>query len=648
MKRNQKTRRFGALTIYIIGMFVAVFLLLPFGGFLKNTEGRYALKVLAETSYDTPSIQIERYDVEMRVQSDRKVVVEEQITVRFLKHGLSMFYRTLPKEGTRYYDVTASCEENAAFSYNVKENPDMDGFLDINCIGGAEKGNVWTYDISYTMESGKDFGDGIIIDVIGFGWPVALHNVTARVFLPDTPLTEPKLYIGAYGESQSDTEVVVAYSNNNQTIELSAEKLPLRFNSTYYETMAEGITLECDFEAGVFVGYTSSRMFTDSMGWILLGGALCMGLSLVATLYFRKKREIIPITTVHAPEGMDPLKMGVWLDGNADTEDVTSMVYYFADQGYLKIDLQDEDDPLLIKEKEIPDDAPIYQKTLFKGLFKKREMRVSELAHKFYNSAQRAKMQVAKPQMYEKKSIFGFVLGGALAVIYVTLTLLLMGAIHIGGGYTYLLGISFAVPVIAILGVSAARENYRYKLKAGLLGLLLVVPVLIAAIACLIYVSAVATHIVTGWEMLVLCICAFASVFITSGTLSRKEKYVKELGDILGFKEFILYTEKDRLKELLEDMPELFYHVLPYAQVLGVSDQWEDKFRGLTLEPPSWCVGYRMSLFDYMILNRCMRRAMITAMQPPNNGGKAGYSGGGGSFGGFGGGGFGGGGGGAR
>ena len=115
MKRNQKTRRFGALTIYIICTFVAVFLLLPFGGFFKNAEDRYALTASAETSYDAPSIQIERYDVDMRVQSDRKVVVEEQITVRFLKSGLSMFYRTLPKEGTRYYDVTASCAVNAEF-----------------------------------------------------------------------------------------------------------------------------------------------------------------------------------------------------------------------------------------------------------------------------------------------------------------------------------------------------------------------------------------------------------------------------------------------------------------------------------------------------------------------------------------------------
>ena len=64
-----------------------------------------------------------------------------------------MFYRTLPKEGTRYYDVTASCEGNMEFSYNVKENPDMDGFIDINCLGGTQKGNVWTYDISFIMEA---------------------------------------------------------------------------------------------------------------------------------------------------------------------------------------------------------------------------------------------------------------------------------------------------------------------------------------------------------------------------------------------------------------------------------------------------------------------------------------------------------------
>ena len=60
------------------------------------------------------------------------------------------------------------------------------------------------------------------------------------------------------------------------------------------------------------------------------------------------------------------------------------------------------------------------------------------------------------------------------------------------------------------------------------------------------------------------------------------------LGEILGFKEFITVTEEDKIKFMLEDNPELFYDILPYAQVLGVTKEWEDKFKNILLQPPSW------------------------------------------------------------
>ena len=90
--------------------------------------------------------------------------------------------------------------------------------------------------------------------------------------------------------------------------------------------------------------------------------------------------------------------------------------------------------------------------------------------------------------------------------------------------------------------------------------------------------------------------------------------------------------------------------MLPYAQVLGVTNEWEKKFEKITLAPPDWCVGSHMTFFDYLIINRCMTRAMVTALARPESKGGSfiGRSGGGGGFGGFGGGGFGGGGGGAR
>ena len=101
----------------------------------------------------------------------------------------------------------------------------------------------------------------------------------------------------------------------------------------------------------------------------------------------------------------------------------------------------------------------------------------------------------------------------------------------------------------------------------------------------------------------------------------------------------------------LEENPELYYKILPYAQVLGVTDEWEKKFENILIQPPTWCTGTDMDLFDIWLLNRCMRSAFVIAMarsQPKGGGGFIGGSGGGGHFGGFGGGGFGGGGGGAR
>lgn len=642
----RKTRRFGALTI-CFACLIAMTLLSFFGIFGQNEGGMVALTAQAE-GYSSPSIEIQSYDVAMQVQSDRKVCVQEKIKVRFLADGLTMFYRSLPKEGTRYYDISASCAGNDAFTYNVKNNPDSDHFLDINCIGNAQKGNVWTYDISYTMIGGESFGDGIIVDVIGFGWPVALHNVTATVSFPVAPLGEPKLYIGEYGAERSDADI--EYSEDRKTIKISRECLFLAYNDEYGETMAEGITLECEFEKGVFVNYTSERLFTSSMPWILLGGALCIGISVVGVCLFRKKREIIPVVSVRAPDGFDPLKTGVWLDGTVDTEDVTSMIYYFAEKGYLQIDFSDEDDPELIKAQEIADCEPIYAKTLFKGLFRQgNRVRISDLSEKYYTSVQKAQMQVPKPNMYEGRSVLGFVLGGVASVLYTTLTVFLMGRRQIGNGYTYLWGVINILPVVAIWFVALMGENYRYKWKKSVrLGLFLL-NIAIAAAATLVFVFGMANHIATGWEKSVIGLCGFTATLISTISLSRKEEYTKELGEILGFKEFIVYAEKERLEALLQDTPQLFYSVLPYAQVLGVSDIWEKKFRGLTVEPPTWCVGTRMTVFDYMVFDHCMRRSMVAAMQPPKNSGShVGRSGGGGHFGSFGGGGFGGGGGGAR
>jgi uncharacterized membrane protein len=96
----------------------------------------------------------------------------------------------------------------------------------------------------------------------------------------------------------------------------------------------------------------------------------------------------------------------------------------------------------------------------------------------------------------------------------------------------------------------------------------------------------------------------------------------------------------------VNDNPEYFYNILPYAYVLGVSDKWIKNFEGITLKQPDWYYGPSFtSMTMYHFMHHAMPMAQQVMTAKPNSNGSGGSFGGGG--GGFAGGGFGGGGGGS-
>ncbi len=606
-------------------------------------------------------IKIEQYDVDMTVQSNREILVTERIDVTFLQGGLTMFYRSLPTDGASYKNIQASCAGNSGFRFDVIDNPDMGGFIDVECIGGVEKGITWSYLINYVMKPTEAETDKMIIDVIGYGWSVPLHNVHAVLRFP-APATINGAYQGAFGTGQQ-TEYHL--SADRKTLSFEREILEMTYTEVYDEKMAEGVTIDFTLPKGTLDGYLTTRIFTEDM-WKLMLGALVVIVAAIAVVVMKTRRDIVTTVHIKPPRGMDPLLMGKILDGTVDTEDVTSMIYYFAHKGYLNINFENEDDPELIRRVEfLPTNASVYEKTLFKGLFEDGQIKTtadgmnsvcsvtcSQLVTKFYASAEKAKKQIYTPKpMYDKKSVFGLWLGGILGFLFAFMGGLLMGR-KIGGGYTYVATFFAIIPIAVNLCIGYVRENYRYKWKSGKRTAMLLVEVGVSLLCGVLFTALFAHHIMTGWERLVLCIGGIVPSLITQYALSRSEKYVQTLGDVMGFKQFIVATEEDKIKFMLQENPELYYEILPYAQVLGVTDEWEKKFESIMLEPPTWCAGHRMTTFDYMMINRSMRlsmlRGMAEAARKSSGGGHIGFGGGGGSFGGFGGGGFGGGGGGAR
>ena len=281
-------------------------------------------------------IAIHAYDVEMWIEEDRQVSVHERVTVEFLEYGLTMFYRSFPIENARFYDISATCEGNDEFVYRVEDNPYMDGFFDLNLIGGAQKGKVWTYEIFFKMENGlgaASKNDGMIIDVVPFGSTVPYHNVTAKVHFPYQVRENTFVLYKGYGSNTPTNDLNASLSADGKTLYFSADRLSLAYNSEFGERVVQGVTLDFTMD-GKFSGYAKTRIFTDGMWLILFGGLAVIAIAVVIRTLCRKQRDIVTVVNFTAPDNLDPMQMGKILDGVVDSEDVTSMIYYFADKGY--------------------------------------------------------------------------------------------------------------------------------------------------------------------------------------------------------------------------------------------------------------------------------------------------------------------------
>ena len=134
-----------------------------------------------------------------------------------------------------------------------------------------------------------------------------------------------------------------------------------------------------------------------------------------------------------------------------------------------------------------------------------------------------------------------------------------------------------------------------------------------------------------------ICSVLISILFIPKTQFRTKlggELYAK----IVGFKEFIVTSEKDRLEELCYENPSYFYDILPYAYVLGVSSVWINKFEDIAIPTVDWYVGRSSRIISLSVFNSICTK-MTRSSTPPSSSGGSGSSGGGSSGGGSGGGG---------
>ncbi|AEC01441.1 DUF2207 domain-containing protein [Parasphaerochaeta coccoides] len=603
---------------------------------------------------------VEFLDMSIDVMDDGRFAVKESFALRFLegRHGI---YRDIPVGyGTlraTVTDISASVPLAIEKSLNYVSIRMGD---ENRMLKGAENFILrYVYNPYATQGDGKNQYDEFYYNLIGEGWTSDIREFSAEIYFPK-PVDASRVWLtrGFWGSTSSDG-ISWQLSDDGMTLSVRASGF----------TPDQALTVRVELPEGYF----DFSQVSSSGGTALLVNIVVVIIAVAAAflVWSRWGRDDDPIVVVRfePPEGMSPMDVGYCADGRLDARDITSMLFFWADRGYLTIEEKSKrgKKTVFTRVKKL-ENAPAHEKKLFDAFFAcgtDGVVTIKDLEGKFglsMEAVRSAQADYFKGEHALKKVSSSVASGLSLFLAAVPI----LGYSYVGGGL-YIDGmLPTAGLILGGLGLLYAFINggviaslmRTWHMKSNRTRVFWIIFVgsmaLVFAGAGVILSSFLTSQI---WYISILSTVVMISgiiliVSIALATQKRSAYGQKVLEQILGYREFIDKVEVDKLKTLINDDPEFFYHVLSYAIVLGLEDTWARKFASITVEQPSW---YSTSapvhdVFFYSMLASRLNTRMTAASIPVSSNKSPSSPGshfGGSSFGGsgFSGGGFGGGGG---
>lgn len=595
---------------------------------LKYEEGVFS----AAPEYQFPYV-IKKNVLDVTVTPEQDIQVTQKISIQ----TLDMY--------TRIY-LPMLCDLWDRSDYKIEDIELSDADMKYNeydsLTAYARKKGEHSYTIRYTIHPYRLIKDSFTLNLFKQSEDTKLENMTLRLHMPYAP---------AYAvRTGRDNDV----QQDNWTGKVDGTTVTI--HTTKEIRAAESFVVTVPVESGYFK--------RDSGGLIKLGGLLCAGfMGLLAFLrfgIFRKKQLIIPVN-FYPPKGMNPAEAGYVIDNDLSVKDMTALLFYWADKGYLKI--RNIDSSYSFEKIQAPDSsAPMYEQHLFERMFahgKKGIVGKEDLKYTFYMDIRDARKELLQGFQgeYALRSQKVEALRKLLMLLSLVPLFLLNALAHYEIYGDMLTAVLMSVGLLPILApVMILLMLYRnYKKGAMAKGAMVAVTIILGGFTLMISpilllgTTASAPYTVLGIALTLVAYCMSCGIHKDSAYRQRL------LSQLLGFRDFIKTVEKERLELLLKDDPEYYYHVLPYAQVLHVSDIWEHKFHDITLQAPQWYDSSETmdSIMFYHMVHEIDHDMRSVATPPASSsssfgygGDDSGYSGGGGGFsdGGFSGGGSGGGG----
>ncbi|MGL5355717.1 MAG: DUF2207 domain-containing protein [Cetobacterium sp.] len=530
---------------------------------------------------------VENYKVDIAIDEKNVYSVSEKIEVDF-KEKRRGIYRVIPEV------FNGRSIKVSHVKTNVKTHAKDEGDY-IYLRLGDEKTyltGLKSYYIEYKHSLGWDRQsryDEVYYNLVGNDWDTTIKKLEFLIKLPKE-----------FDSSKINFTAGVRGSTDNSRVIWSVEGNTIKGYTTSPLKPGESLTLALPLKEGYFDTDGEKNIFNllKTLLYLIYFGVPT--LAIVLWLKYRDVSNAVQTVEFYPPDNLTPTELGYYIDGEIHSKDLTSLIFYWADAGYLKLHVKPSKGFFSKEEFEIEflknsiESKKEFEVYLFKALIAYKNIdgrvKILELKNRFYKHIQKSAELLEIDLIMSKKSLY-------------TLKSLRMGD---------------RVRASVALIVLATVIFYKY-------------------FGVLSKTRLALTIVVGGLSILV-------TLFMSTKFKSKSSYGCTILGRVLGFKRFLETAEKRKLEMLLNENPGYFYKILPYTIVLGVSDIWEDKFKELSVSAPKWYGGGSSSIGNAFILGTFMRginnsvkglnEGMLTAPKSPSNFGGGGTSIGGGSSGG--------------
>lgn len=575
-------------------------------------------------SADEGGYTIRDYTVHAVLHENNVLEVTETIQVDFSakRHGI---YRNIPthmyvkRDTSEKQDGSGSRVMNYA---NQIRNLSVDGW---DYETSYENGNyviqigdedskvegIQNYQISYRYIMPDDrvtASDFFYYSVLGSGWKTTIDHFTFDVIFEkpfsDEAQSDLRIYSGEYGADENMLQVMYDVTSKG----ITGEAYDIGEN--------QAITIFTNLPQGYF---TNARRTPEIPGKISMVITIVLSLFVLVISFAKRDKPLVQTIEFHPPEGMSSAEVGTIIDESADDIDLMSLIPWWAGQGYLTMEeIPDQKgrtgkhaNIVLHRQKKLPEDAPKYQKKLFKALFPKDSdtADLSQLEEDFVNKFDQSKQALKKIFVGDRKLSSGMPTA-LLSVIFLCIVYSL--AVSFSSQVSLVDHLPFGIIsgiILMILGIIRVClvSSDPVRKRGGWIALSIYALCSWIASLILVLFCCGEDSFLPSAVLITSCILVAIAVW-NAGKLVHFSAYKREMmGKLLGLRQFIQTAELSQLEMLVEENPSYYYDVLPYAMSFGLMDGWAKRFESMTVSKPDWYTcGDDHTLFTLMYLNHQM------------------------------------------